>query len=1162
MGVIMKHADFVHLHLHTQYSLLDGAIRLNELFEQAKAYHMPALAITDHGNMFGTIEFYQKAYAHGIKPIIGCEVYVAPESRFDKDARSSSEASFHLVLLVKNLTGYNNLMKLVSKAYFEGFYYRPRLDKSLLREYNEGLIGLSACLHGEIPYHIVHGKPEHALKAAAEYKEIFSDNSFYLEIMENGMEEQRAANQGLVEISGKLAIPLVATNDCHYLDKNDVKGHEVLVAVRTGKTLSSPDRMRFSTEELYFKPPELMKEIFRDHPEAIRNTIEIAERCNLDLRLDGTKFPVFPVEAGETQNGRLRKLAERGLEERIRKHPSHQNSDFSALESNYRNRLEEELQIISSEGFASYFLIVADFVNYAKEHGIPVGPGRGSAAGSLVAYALKITEVDPIPYGLLFERFLNPERISPPDIDVDFCMEGRDHVIDYVRNKYGKENVAQIITFGKMQAKGVLRDVGRVLDMPYKEVDHIAKLIPNTPNITLKEALRQEPALRKLESEDEQVKLLLSLARVLEGLPRHVSTHAAGVVISDKPLVENLPLYKGSKGEVATQYAMDDVAKVGLIKFDFLGLKTLTVIDRTLKLINREEEKVADINDIPLVDNPTYVLLSSGETDGVFQLESSGMKELISKMNPENIDDIVALLALYRPGPLQSGMVDDFIQRRKGAASIPYLVPQLKSILADTYGVILYQEQVMKVAQELAGYTLGEADILRRAMGKKKVIEMEEQKEKFLEKTTKNKIDLKKAEEIFNLMANFAGYGFNKSHSVAYAMIAYQTAYLKAHYPIEFMAALLTCEMDNSDKVIRHIGECRERGIEVLPPDVNESYRDFTVFDNKIRFGLAAVKNIGSAAIESIIAARSEDGAFPTIFDFCERVDLRKVNKKVLESLIKCGAFDSSTVRRSQLFAVYESAVEKGQQAQKDKNDNQKSLFEVFDTEDSKTQISYKYPDMAEWAESELLSHEKETLGFFISSHPLASYEKDLKKLSTVDTSKIHHMSDGDAVRIGGVPVTINEIKTRRGERMAFVTIEDLKGSIEIIVFAELYNEIAAILKGDQPIMIKGKVSIDANNHKAKVRAEEIMPLSEAFKRLPSTIHFSLDTSIITKPQLEKFKNILRGHPGECTAFLHLLIPSRSETIIALPAELRLNPTEALFQEVEYLFGSNVIMLH
>ena len=1158
----MKHADFVHLHLHTQFSLLDGAIRLKELFELAKTFGMPALAITDHGNMFGAIEFYQTAYEYGIKPIIGCEVYVAPESRFNKESRGISEASYHLVLLAKNFAGYKNLLKLVSKAYFEGFYYRPRVDKALLKKFNQGLIALSACLHGEIPSLIINGQYKQALKVAGEYKEIFDNNRFFLEIQENKIEEQKIANRGLVEISDKLEIPIVATNDCHYLQKEDAKAHEVLVAIRTGKTISSPDRLRFSTEELYFKSPEIMKKLFRDRPEAIRNTLEIASRCNLELKFNELKFPVYPVDNGESQNSTLRRLAQKGLADRLRNHPFRGKPNFPSLEKRYKDRIEEELRIIGSEGFASYFLIVSDFVNYAKKNNIPVGPGRGSAAGSLVAYALKITEIDPINYGLLFERFLNPERISPPDIDVDFCMEGRDKVIDFVRRKYGKERVAQIITFGKMQAKAVVRDVGRVLDMPYKEVDRIAKLIPSTPNITLAEALRQEPTLQNLENQSEQVKLLISLSQALEGLPRHASTHAAGVVISDQPLDEYLPLYKGQKGEVATQYPMDDVAKIGLIKFDFLGLRTLTVIDRTLKLINREEKKIPSINEIPLDDKDTYELLSSGETDGVFQLESSGMKELIAKMRPENFEDIIALLALYRPGPLQSGMVEDYIRRRKGETNISYLVPQLKNILSDTYGVILYQEQVMKIAQVLAGYTPGEADILRRAMGKKKVLEMEEQKEKFLEKAIKNKINSKKAEEIFNLMANFAGYGFNKSHSVAYAMIAYQTAYLKAHYPIEFMAALLTCEMDNSDKVIRHIGECRERDIEVLPPDVNESFRDFSVIGNKIRFGLAAVKNVGSTAIESIIKTRTEDGPFANIFDFCARVDLRKVNKKVLESLIKCGAFDFTGVRRSQLYAVYEMAMGKGQQVQKEKNDKQKSLFSVLDRDVLKLKANYKYPDVSEWPESELLAYEKETLGFFISSHPLAGYEKDLKKFFTTDTSNIHYMNDGEEVKIGGVPVTINEIKTRRGERMAFVTIEDLKGSMEIIVFAELYQRVSSVLKREKPVMIKGKVSIDTNNQKAKLRAEEIIPLSEALKILPSSIHFNLDTSNISKLHLEKFKNILKSHPGKCAAFIHFLIPGQSETVISLPDEFRLNPSEGLFQEVEYLFGSQVVTLN
>ena len=952
----MKHADFVHLHVHTQYSLLDGAIRLNKVFERARSYNMPALAMTDHGNMFGTIDFYKKALAHGIKPIIGCEVYVAPENRFVKEGRGISDASFHLVLLAKNLIGYKNLLKLVSGAYLEGFYYRPRIDKAFLREHNEGLIAMSACLHGEIPHLIVEAKIEEAVRVAQQYKEMFDNKRFYLELQANGIEDQIIANRGMVEISKKLDIPLVATNDCHYLDKEDVQAHEVLVAVRTGKTLADNNRLKFTTEDLFFKSPDLMKELFKDYPEAISNTVEIAERCNVELEFGKLFFPVFPLEGKETAASRLHIMAHEGLQKRLLKHPQRQTEQYPSIEKAYVDRLEIELNVIETEGFSGYFLIVSDFVNYSKQNDIPVGPGRGSAAGSLVAYALRITEIDPIRYGLLFERFLNPERISPPDIDIDFCMDGRDKVIDYVRRRYGKDKVAQIITFGKMQAKAVVRDVGRALGMPYADVDKISKLIPNVVGINLETAIKQEPALKKLVDEDDQIRQLISLSKVLEGLPRHASTHAAGVVIADRPLDEYLPLYKDTKSDaVATQFAMNEVGDIGLIKFDFLGLKTLTVIDRTLKLVNRDSVVIADVNDLPLDDPATYELLASGETDGIFQLESSGMKELIINMKPADIDSVVALLALYRPGPLQSGMVNDYIERRRGDAEIPYLLPELEPILEDTYGVILYQEQVMKLAQELAGYSLGEADLLRRAMGKKKHEEMEKQKEKFLAGTDKKKLDRKKAEEIFNLMANFAGYGFNKSHSVAYAVISFQTAYLKAHHPVEFMAALLTCEMDNSDKVIRHIGECRERGIEVLPPDVNESFRDFAVSDNKIRFGLAAVKNVGTGAIESIIAAREEGGPFRSIFDFCERIDLRKANKKVLESLIKCGAFDSTGAHRSQLFAVYETAMERGQQIQREKSDRQKSLFELID--DSNGHGSGQEPDlppMEEWPENEL----------------------------------------------------------------------------------------------------------------------------------------------------------------------------------------------------------------
>jgi len=749
----MKHAEFVHLHLHTQYSLLDGAIRLDQLFIKAHQYKMPALSITDHGNMFGAIEFYQKAYQSGIKPIIGCEVYVAPGSRWEKDSRGISEASYHFILLAKNQIGYKNLIYLVSKGYLEGFYYRPRIDKELLKTHNEGLIALSSCLHGEIANHILNNSIERASQVAEEYSEIFDNRRFYLEIQENKIPEQREVNKALIEISKKLSLPLVATNDCHYLNKEEARAHEILLCLQTGKTLSSSDRMKFSTDEFYFKSPQEMTELFSYVPEAIKNTVEVAERCNLEIKFDELRFPKFLLPTETNLNDYFENLAQKGLKERLNQYKHRE--DFLELSERYKRRLEEELKIIKATGFTNYFLIVADFVNYAKQRGIPVGPGRGSAAGSLVAYALKITEVDPTTYGLLFERFLNPERISQPDIDIDFCMERRDEIIDYVSKNYGKENVAQIITFGKMQAKGVIRDVGRVLDMPYKEVDRIAKLIPNALNINLTEALKQEPRLGEMIKHDEQVKRLFSLSLSLEGLPRHASTHAAGIVISDKPLIEYLPLYRGQNNEVVTQYAMNDVGKIGLIKFDFLGLKTLTVIKKALDLISERNESI-NINHIPLDDRETYQLLSSGETDGIFQLESSGMKDLLVKLKPENMEDLIALLALYRPGPLGSGMVDDFIKRKRGEVSIEYEFPQLKDILADTYGVIIYQEQVMQIASKIANFSLGDADLLRRAMSKKKTEVMKAQKENFLQGARENKFNVKKAEKIYTQMANFA----------------------------------------------------------------------------------------------------------------------------------------------------------------------------------------------------------------------------------------------------------------------------------------------------------------------------------------------------------------------------------------------------------------------
>ncbi|PLX91472.1 MAG: DNA polymerase III subunit alpha, partial [Desulfuromonas sp.] len=850
----MDHANFVHLHLHSQYSLLDGAIKIDDLVKRGREYKMPALAVTDHGNMFGAIEFYQKASSAGIKPIIGCEVYVAPGARFDKgNARGSSDASYHLVLLCQNITGYRNLCHLISAAYREGFYYKPRIDWELLKERHHGLIALTACLGGEIPTLLGMNRQDEALARVKQMSEIFDDNRLFLELQENHLPEQEPVNRGLIELHNELGLPLVATNDCHYLTREDAYAHEVLLCIQTGKTMDDPNRMRFSNNEFYVKTPDEMSALFAHVPEAIDNTVAIAERCNLELDFKTYHFPQYEKPAEKSLDDVLEEQSREGLDQRlveIRRVRTVAEDE----EKEYRERLEIELACIRQMGFPGYFLIVADFINWAKDHNIPVGPGRGSAAGSLVAFAIRITDIDPMPYNLLFERFLNPERISMPDIDVDFCIYGREDVIEYVRQKYGEGNVAQIITFGTMAAKGVIRDVGRALSMPYGEVDKISKLVPGTLGITLKEALQQEPKLKELVEKDPKVKSLYPIALALEGLTRHASTHAAGVVVTPKPLPEYLPLYTDPKsGGQVTQFAMSYVEKIGLVKFDFLGLKTLTVIDNAVRLIREGKSPDFDLTLVGDDDEETYKLLGAGETTGVFQLESSGMKELLIKLKPSCFEDIIAVCALYRPGPLGSGMVDDFILRKHGKKAITYDFPQLEPILKDTYGVIVYQEQVMLIAQVLANYSLGGADLLRRAMGKKKPEEMAKQKDLFLAGSKENKLDLKKAEGVFDLMEKFAAYGFNKSHSAAYALVAYHTAYLKTHYPVEFMAALLTEDMENTDKVIKNISEVRSMGIEVLPPDINASDRSFTVHERSIRFGLGAVKGVGAAALDSIL---------------------------------------------------------------------------------------------------------------------------------------------------------------------------------------------------------------------------------------------------------------------------------------------------------------------
>ena len=1154
----MEHANFVHLHLHSQYSLLDGAIKIGDLIARAREYKMPALAVTDHGNMFGALEFYSKASAAGIKPIVGCEMYVAPGSRFDKsNARGSSEASYHLVLLCQNLTGYRNLCHLVSAAYREGFYYKPRIDWELLKERNEGLIALTACLGGEIPTLIGMNRMEEAAKRARAMADIFDDNRFFLELQENFLPEQEPVNKGLIQLSQELELPLVATNDCHYLTREDAYAHEVLLCIQTGKTMDDPNRMRFSNNEFYVKTPEEMTQLFRHVPEAISNTVAIAERCNLELDFNTYHFPQYEKPQDKSLDEVLAEDSRKGLDERIADIRKIR-PDFSAEEEQiYRVRLERELDCIKQMGFPGYFLIVADFINWAKDNSIPVGPGRGSAAGSLVAFAIRITDIDPMPYNLLFERFLNPERVSMPDIDVDFCIYGREDVINYVRHKYGEENVAQIITFGTMMAKGVIRDVGRALNMPYGDVDRIAKLIPGVLNITLKEALQQEPKLKELVEKDPKIKELFTIALALEGLTRHASTHAAGVVVTPKPLPEYLPLYTDPKsGGQVTQFPMSYVEKIGLVKFDFLGLKTLTVIDNAVRLIREGKDPQFDLRIIGDDDPDTYRLLSAGETTGVFQLESSGMKELLVKLKPNCFEDVIAICALYRPGPLGSGMVDDFIQRKHGRKAITYDFPQLEAILKDTYGVIVYQEQVMLIAQTLANYSLGGADLLRRAMGKKKPEEMAKQKDLFLRGARENKLDPKKAEGVFDLMEKFAAYGFNKSHSAAYALVAYHTAYLKAHYPVEFMAALLTEDMENTDKVIKNISEVRSMGIEVLPPDINASDRSFTVHGRSIRFGLGAVKGVGTSALESIIEVRREE-PYSSLHDFCERVDLRKVNKKVVEALIRCGAFDSLGGKRAQYMTVLEEAMDIGQKVQREKAMGQESLFGVNEIVSHNGNGYGELPAMDEWPEKVLLGFEKESLGFYITGHPLARHEDTIRRFATCDTSGLQERPDKSEVRVCGIVAGLKELTTKKGDRMAFVTLEDLGGFVEMVVFPETYAASMDLLKSEEPLLVSG--TLDVGEDTCKLMANEVVSLREVKERQTKKVHFRVSSPGLEENQLRALRGIMERHRGECEPLVHLVIPNRSETTIRPVERLKVAASDQLMEEAEKLFGYKVV---
>lgn len=1172
----MHHAEFVHLHLHTEYSLLDGANHLDALIKKAIEFHMPALGITDHGNLFGALDFYQKAMKAGIKPIIGCEMYVAPGSRFDKTqpAGRHEEASFHLILLARNRSGYKNLLKLVTAGFLEGFYYRPRIDKELLSIHHDGLIGLSACLSGEIPTLLLQGRYDAAKTVAFEYQTILGNQNFYLELQDNGIPEQEKANAELIRLSKETGIPVVATNDCHYLNSGDHKSHDALLCIQTGKTLKEENRMRFSSETFYVKSPEEMKKAFSHVPEAISNTLVVAERCNLEIELGKYHLPHFPVPEDSTRESYMAELARNGLQERFREIVTVRGESSFDPEL-YKERLENEIAMISKMGFAGYFLIVWDFIRYAKDHDIPVGPGRGSAAGSLVAYSLRITDLDPIPYNLLFERFLNPERISMPDIDVDFCMDRRDEVLKYVTEKYGPDHVTQIITYGTMMAKGVIRDVGRVLDIPYAEVDRVAKLVPNTLNITLQEALEQEPRLKELRTKDPRISELIEIALRLEGQIRHVSKHAAGVVISEEPLTEYVPLYKGPKNEITTQYDMNAVEKIGLVKFDFLGLRTLTVIHKAEQLINARLAKAPlaqnarfSITRIPMDDAKTYEVLGHGDTAGVFQLESSGMRDIIIKMKPQCFEDLIALVALYRPGPLGSGMVDDFIKRKKGATKISYELPALEPILRDTYGVILYQEQVMQIASALAGFSLGEADILRRAMGKKKPEEMEKQQERFMRGAQERKIPAAKATKIFDLMAKFAEYGFNKSHSAAYALISYQTAFLKAHYPVEYMAAVLTSEVQDTDKVVKYIYEARQMGITILPPDANQSMWDFTVIEahdrdsiepgstiGSIRFGLAAVKNIGTAAIEAIIEARETKGSFTSLADFCKKVDQRRVNRRVIEALIKCGALDFTGTHRARMMNALDMIIEHGGKHQEQQAVGQFSIFDSMADEHAEPAL----PDVPAWKESQLLAYEKESIGFYVSGHPLAAFESDIRRYATATTESLESVSDGKEVTICGIVASIKQKMTKKNEKMAIVNLEDLTGTVEVIVFPDLYKTAHEQLMTETPLIVAG--TLDKSEQGNKIKAVRIHLLTELRKKAMSRMDIRFSSTGLTQNDLLKVRDILLRYKGDIPVYLRLQNLSRRDSLISVDKQIRVNPNQQLITEIESVLGSGTVSL-
>ena len=1155
-------SQFVHLHLHTDYSMLDGACDVEKLVQRVKELGMPAVAMTDHGNIFGAVHFVNAANKAGVKPIVGCELYVCKKDDHNIERTPPEGDTYnHLLVLAENEQGYRNLTTITSEASLRGFYYKPRVSKKFLAEHSRGLIGLSGCLKGEVAEYLMEDKYQVARDAAATYADIFGKENFFLEIQDQGLEMEHRIHPHLLRLEKDLGLPLVATNDSHYLCEDDAHAQDVMLCIQTGKSIQDTNRMKFQGTDFFVKSHDEMYRVFKDTPDVLSRTLTIAERCNMRLEKVSNPFPHFDVPAAFTLDSYFEHVTREGFARRLeslRGREAQARLKHSLAE--YELRLARELAIIQQMKFSGYFLIVWDFIRYAREHDIPVGPGRGSAAGSLVSYSLGITDLDPLQHELIFERFLNPERVSLPDIDIDFCMNRRGEVINYVTSKYGRENVAQIITFGTMAAKAAIKDVGRAMDVPYSDVDRIAKMVPTTLNIKLEDAIKESPALQQAYESDAQVRELLETAKKLEGMVRNAGVHAAGVVISPRPLIELVPLHKTKNDEIVTAFDMVAIEKLGLLKMDFLGLTTLTILDDTVKLIAQTRGERIVLEGIELEDHETYEqVFHKGLTSGVFQFESRGMRDVLRRYQPNSIEDLTALNALYRPGPIQGGMIDDFIDRKHGRKKIEYELPELQEILQETLGVIVYQEQVMQIANRLAGYSLGEADLLRRAMGKKIASEMAAQRERFVTGATQRGYPPKKIERIFDLMAQFAGYGFNKSHSAAYALLAYHTAYLKTRYPVEFMAALLTSVTGNTDDVVKYINECREMGIAVEAPDINVSDANFTPHGSAIRFGLAAVKNVGHNAIESIVAARKQLGCYSSVYEFCEKVDLRLLNKRVLDSLIKSGAMDALG-RRAPLMAVLDRAIDRAQKTQRDAESGQHGLFGVFQQEEV-SPSSDKLPDTPDWDEHTRLTNEKEILRFFITGHPLEKYRDKLEDLRALSTEELATMKSStgkdETITTAGIITNLRVLKSKRGDFYAQGTLEDRAGSVEMLVFPEAYRKLQEKVKLEVPVLVRGGVRIEEGAN-PKLTVNEIHALEDAKVPLPHSLRIRIPVETSSEGTVDALQTLCAQRKGEAKVLFD--VERQGDFMVVMEAEgYNVEPDRNFITRVEELCGRGAV---